>query len=889
MNEMLKTLSRRSFAANRLQNLIAVLAIALTAVLFTSVTTIGMGVMESMTLTMQLQKGSRSDGDFRNMTAEQFEMLKKADFVETAGLRMPVNFLSNTSRHNVEFDVLDEIQAELTFCSPTHGRAPENDNEIVASDLALRDLGAEPEVGAEVEIEFTAHKKVCRLTMTVSGWYEAASDQISMMWAGTAFRDAHPEIFRYTYDQDREMAGTYDSDFTAASTIGLKSKMDQLVIQMGGNPSDMEADNYIPAVINTMTNSAPDPEIIAMAAVLVVLFTFCGYLLIYNVFDIAVMKEIRRYGLYRTIGMSRRQVKGLINRQAFGLSCAGIPVGLAGGFLAGKLALPFAMDTMSIEYENVVAEVSPSPVIFLGAAAFTALTVFLSTRKPVRIAANIPPVEAFRYVENHAGKRTKKRMLLGKGRNKADAGRPAGQEKNTAVRSSSMPGADISRLAWFNLGRNKRRSAFIIISLTLCVVLLNCVGTAAVSLDVEKQTAYMIRSDFAVTGSAAANNLKGFRFREDAVDPPVMKEIAARPGVKDAAPIYKNTVEDTDVTYEFGKDISAAEHTEEESGMRFCGDERGFYFGVGKDGRPVCNVYGMEESTVARMDLREGETDAHALYEKMLRGQGVLIGIQTERRDLSMMPDFDFVDVGETITVYKDGKKAMELPVLAKAALNGDDQEIGFTCNGPMQVGGDGLFLYLPADIYKELYEKPVVYKYAFDTEEEERENMAAFLEAYVEAHPEVYFLSSQSARESAEKSRLVIQLVGGLVGAIFGVAGVLNLINTLITTILARRREFSVMPSIGMTERQLTKMMVYEGIYYAGGACALGILLGTVLDLTLIRGMLAKMWQFTFHFTLLPATAVSVILLVLSAAVPVLALRFFYKGSIVEQLRVAE
>ena len=69
MNEMLKTLGRRSFAANRLQNLIAVLAIALTAVLFTSVTTIGMGVMESMTLTMQLQKGSRSDGDFRNMTA----------------------------------------------------------------------------------------------------------------------------------------------------------------------------------------------------------------------------------------------------------------------------------------------------------------------------------------------------------------------------------------------------------------------------------------------------------------------------------------------------------------------------------------------------------------------------------------------------------------------------------------------------------------------------------------------------------------------------------------------------------------------------------------------------------------------------------------------------
>ena len=81
MREMLKTLNRRIFAANRLQNLIAVLAIALTAVLFTSVTTIGMGVSESMAVTMQMQKGSKSDGDFRNMTAEQFEMLRQADFV----------------------------------------------------------------------------------------------------------------------------------------------------------------------------------------------------------------------------------------------------------------------------------------------------------------------------------------------------------------------------------------------------------------------------------------------------------------------------------------------------------------------------------------------------------------------------------------------------------------------------------------------------------------------------------------------------------------------------------------------------------------------------------------------------------------------------------------
>ena len=39
-----------------------------------------------------------------------------------------------------------------------------------------------------------------------------------------------------------------------------------------------------------------------------------------------------------------------------------------------------------------------------------------------------------------------------------------------------------------------------------------------------------------------------------------------------------------------------------------------------------------------------------------------------------------------------------------------------------------------------------------------------------------------------------MIRLVGGFVGLIFGLAGILNLTNTLITTVLTRRREFAAM-----------------------------------------------------------------------------------------------
>ena len=68
---------------------------------------------------------------------------------------------------------------------------------------------------------------------------------------------------------------------------------------------------------------------------------------------------------------------------------------------------------------------------------------FISTRKPAKKAAKISPLEAIRYTEQNAYK------------------------KRSAKRTN---GVKLSRMAFSNLGRNRRRSAFIIISLLLCIV-----------------------------------------------------------------------------------------------------------------------------------------------------------------------------------------------------------------------------------------------------------------------------------------------------------------------------------------------------------------------------------------------------------------------------------
>ena len=74
--EVIKRLSKRYFKKNRIRNLAAILAIMLTAFLFTSITSLVFSMSSSIQLSMQMQKGSKADGDIRYLTEEQYQERK---------------------------------------------------------------------------------------------------------------------------------------------------------------------------------------------------------------------------------------------------------------------------------------------------------------------------------------------------------------------------------------------------------------------------------------------------------------------------------------------------------------------------------------------------------------------------------------------------------------------------------------------------------------------------------------------------------------------------------------------------------------------------------------------------------------------------------------------
>ena len=405
--EVIKRLSIRYFRKNKNRNIAAILAIALTAFLFTAVTSLAFSMGSSLQRSMQMQKGSKADGTLGYMTEEQYEQLANSDFVEQAGHRRVLAYATNTIGHAIEINYADHVQQELTFCTPTHGKTPQKANEITTTDLALEDLGVEPEIGATVPVEFEVRGQTYHYDMVLSGWWEASNDSVSLMIVSEEFVKENPELFQNTYSEDREMAGLTFSEVVLKDKGNVKSQLEDFAHSLGGNTEDMNAENFILCSENQMSQGLSSSDSIIFVVAFVLLFVVCGYLLIYNVFDISVMQDVRQYGLLRTIGMSSRQIKKMVRKQAVWLTLIGLPIGLAGGFLAGWLMLPFVMKFVSFEQKTAGAatQVSVSPLIFVLAALFTILTVYISTRKPSNKAAKISPLEAIRYTEQENAKR----------------------------------------------------------------------------------------------------------------------------------------------------------------------------------------------------------------------------------------------------------------------------------------------------------------------------------------------------------------------------------------------------------------------------------------------------------------------------------------------------
>ena len=174
-----------------------------------------------------------------------------------------------------------------------------------------------------------------------------------------------------------------------------------------------------------------------------------------------------------------------------------------------------------------------------------------------------------------------------------------------------------------------------------------------------------------------------------------------------------------------------------------------------------------------------------------------------------------------------------------------------------------------------------------FNVREGSEKEMTEWVADYCsQTAPNLTYTSRETIIAEFSSMKWMITAVGSLLSFILALIGVLNFINTIITSILSRRREFAMIEAVGMTGKQLRHMLIFEGLYYALYTLIVTVLLGSLLSLTIMRSIQSSLSYFQWHFTVLPLLLCLPLLFLTVWAVPLLSYRKICRESVVDRIR---
>ena len=476
----IRRLSFKSLWASRKRNIIAICAIALTTLMFTSLFTIMLSVNSSYETYNFRQAGGYSDGNFKDLSREQADKIAAHKGIKASGERIVCGFSSSDVFGKVAAEVsyMDKNCTKWSYATPTTGKEPQKENEIAMDTTALRLLGVEPKLGTNVTITYQAGNG------TDTGIPQTDSFILVGYWEYDDLMPVHYiNVSKAYVDKINEKciaagdeALDIDLNVMLPSKLNIREQMEKIDTDLGYDWNTRDQENSARIGVNwglTASSVSSDIDFSLVAAILAffLLIIFTGYLIIYNIFQVSVTGDIRFYGLLKTIGTTPRQLRHIITQEALFLCIIGIPVGLLLGYGIGAVLTPIALETTSII--GTKAAISSSPIIFIGSAVFAIITVFLSCRKPGKMAAKVSPVEAAKYTEGMTGKKKKRHSR----------------------------GAKVYQMAFANLGRNKKKTILVVVSLTLSVTLLNVLFSLVNGFDMDKYVDRSTCADFIVSST----------------------------------------------------------------------------------------------------------------------------------------------------------------------------------------------------------------------------------------------------------------------------------------------------------------------------------------------------------------------------------------------------
>lgn len=877
----IRSLSCKTLRANKTRNLIAAAAIALTTLMFSSLFTIALTIVNSYQQETFRQVGGDMHGSFKDITLEQMAELKEDPLIVSSCARLILGIPSDVpfNKAHVEVSYMDSSCARGSFCEPEYGSLPEEGTNQIACDTRILSLlGVEPEIGARINFSYnlginTTAPVPVEGSFVLSGWWEY--DPASMAsHAIVPLSYARQVLEGYERQGKGDITGTWTMNVYLNSTAHIQDDLDTILSNHGYQSQDIPADNFIGTGVNWAYAGAQfsrnaDPGTLIAITALLVLIIFTGYLIIFNIFQISVTKDIRFYGLLKTIGTTPRQLRRLVRHQALALALMGIPIGLVSGYLAGNLLAPVIMSTLS--YSKVHSTFHP--LIFVGASGFSLLTVLISCHKPGKLAGKVSPVEAVRYTES-------------------------GPDRRKQVKREAKIGKVLA-MALANLSRGKKKTGLVVLSLSLSVVLLQLTYTFANGFDMDKYLRSWVVSDF-ILGDARYFQVGSFFSTDSTLPEEAIWAVESQGQITESGRIYGDAGSRQWITEEWYRQYHGRHNSQEVLTKWLEEEERS---DKGLLSSPV-TLYGMEKFPLDQLAVIEG--DLSPLYDP---SQNAIAAVYLTDDYGAPLPDSNWAKPGDQVTIqYVDEWELYDTRTGEAVAADSADSEfyssrakkyrnVTYTVAASVTLKHSMSYRYfsssqfvLNADVYKRDSHTSNILNFLFNTDPEKVSSMEEFLSNYTQkAAPSLDYESKQSYVKTFEGFRNMFLLLGCTLSFIVFLVGVLNFLNAVLTSILARRREFAVLQSVGMTGRQLKMMLIWEGLFYSLFAIALSLVISVATAPLLGSAMTSVFWFFTPRFSILPIAAIAPVFLIFGVILPLVSYRAISKQSVVERLRMAE
>ena len=781
-----KKLASRSINADKRRSVFVILTIALAVCL--------MGTLCFLYSAQQLKTLDGILGQYQagcgGLTREEVTRLVDAGKFEKWGCTVE----AGTARHEdgvLQVSYVSPEMIDLMGYGEITGAYPQGENELCVERSFFRYFGLSGEAGQTVALDLGDGEK----SYTVTGILEAENDsRIFTVWI--------PEAAVNT-------ESSYELRFRFAGSQGmepdqLRADIEQFFAEMG-IPEDRTfySSSYFGMVDLYLGNGM---EVYAAALLIAVV---CA-IVVYNIFYISVMGKMREYGRLKVLGTTPRQLKRVVKRERRFLTAIAIPLGLVCAAGIALIAVP--------GYWSWGDNLRSAVVVSL----LTYGTVLIATRKPMAMAGKVSAIEAIRTTAYS-------------------------QQQGPSVSRQLHRRLTMSRLAWMNFSRNRKKAFVTTLSLGLTGILLLCVSAYANSVDVKEmaQSQFGDRSQYLLQYEDFAGREFVEMQRENPLGQDLREELAALPGV-DYVTAYSLTCVEIPA-------ISAI---------------------PGNSEHEPFVVRGISQEDMTEMYAGSGVLEGTADYRQLLDGNGILICPAG----------------GALKEIYRTGYQVGDTVTLS--CYNGQSKT--YTVMGivqDVQIGSSTHFFILPEEELSALY--PEISDFTgyvnLHTEQDSDQLRRAVFGAVSDQRVAVSGLDDLSA-ELERGLREELARDYGILVFIF-VFSLINLANTLITNLLTRQQEFGVFQSVGMSDRQLSNMLSFECLYYVGITLLVTLTLGTACSLVVceVFDQIGLFGTLTYHFPALQVLLFAAALLLVQGVFSACAVRYTRRLSLVERIKALD